>query len=173
MLCLFKLSKPNVFCSQINLLHFYTLLYNLIFFTNFVINWFLWKRIINYDCSVTSVHIKSYLSNIVTRQSKDHKALRLLRKPPICIIILILFKYTFYQIRWYSWNSKILTIYMRHIFKYVYNTKHRCWTFEYIHTKSSIVDISNKMFSIFLFSIALSITAEPIPSTIHTECKSK
>ena len=42
----------------------------------------------------------------------------------------------------------------------------------YIHTKSKILNTSNKM-SFFLVSIALSITAEPIPSTIHTMCKSK
>ena len=42
----------------------------------------------------------------------------------------------------------------------------------YIHTKSKILNTSNKM-SFFLISIALSITAEPIPSTIHTMCKSK
>ena len=41
------------------------------------------KRIINYNCSITSAHINLYLSNIATRQSKDHKALRLLRKSPI------------------------------------------------------------------------------------------
>ena len=36
------------------------------------------------NCSITSAHVNSYLSNIATRQSKDHKALRLLRKSPTC-----------------------------------------------------------------------------------------
>ena len=82
MLCLFKVSKPNASCSQVHgtscsqLLHFYTLLYNLIL-----------------SCSVTSAHINSYLSNIVTRrQSKNHQALRTLRKSPIYTTILIHFK---------------------------------------------------------------------------------
>ena len=79
----------------INLLHLYILLYNLIFFTIFVNNWFLWRRIINYNCSITNAHINSYLSNIATRQSKDHKTLRLLEKSPIYKTILIHFKYRF------------------------------------------------------------------------------
>ena len=79
-------------------------------------------------------------------------------------------KTRFYQIRAYSWDSQILKIRMRHIFKYAYNPKHRWWTLEYTYTKCH--NASNKM-SFFLLSIALSITAEPIPRTIHTVCKSK
>ena len=84
-LCLFKLSKPNASWSQMHSIYaFYisTLCYIIwfffFFFIIFVNNWFLWKRIINHNCSITSAHINSYLSNIATRQSKDHKALRLL-----------------------------------------------------------------------------------------------
>ena len=48
------------------------------------------------DIYITSAHINSYLSNIVTRrQSKDHQALWLLRKSPIYTTILIHFKDTF------------------------------------------------------------------------------
>ena len=48
---------------------------------------------------MTRSHINPYLSNIVTRQqSKDHQALRLLRKSPIYTAILT----RFYQIRAYS-----------------------------------------------------------------------
>ena len=43
----------------------------------------MWKRIINYNCSITSTHINSYVSNIATRQSKDQKTLQLRRKSPI------------------------------------------------------------------------------------------
>ena len=38
--------------------------------------------------------------------------------------------------------------------------------------KLNILNTSSKMLSFFL-SIALPITTEPIPSTIHTVCKSK
>ena len=65
------------------------------FFTIFVNNWFLLKRIINYNCSISSAYINSYISNMATQQSKNHKALRLLRKSPICTTRLFHFKYTF------------------------------------------------------------------------------
>ena len=106
-----------------------------LFFTIFLNNWFLWKCIINYSCLISSAHINSYLSNIATGQSKDHKALRLLRKSPICIAILIHFKYIYVHINEIALSNKILTIYIRHTFKYAYSRKHRCWTFEYRHTK--------------------------------------
>ena len=131
----------------------------------------------NYNYSITSAHVNSYLSKIATRQGKDRKALRLLRGFPIYTTTLIHFNYTFFlkyvHIHEIALSNKILTIYMRNIFKYAYNPKHRCWTFEYIHTKSNILNTSNKMLSFFLLSIALSITGKPVPSTIHTVCKTK
>ena len=118
MLCLFKVSKPNASCSQVHstscsqLLHFYTLLYNLIL-----------------SCSITSAHINSYLSNIVTRrQSKNHQALRTLRKSPIYNNNIDSFQrhvFTKY-LRIMALSNQILAIHMRHIFKYAYNPKHRC-----------------------------------------------
>ena len=53
------------------------------------------------------------------------------------------------------------------LFEYIY-----IYIYIYIYTKSNILNTSNKM-SFFLLSIALSITAEPIASTIHTVCNCK
>ena len=110
-------------------------------------------NLLNYKCKY-----QSYLSNIVTRSSKDHRALRLLRKSPICTTILIHLKdrrlpnipnIYFIYIYEIALSNEILTIYMRHIFKYTYNAKYRCWTFEYIYiymyTKWNILNTSNKM----------------------------
>ena len=87
-------------------------------------------NLLNYKCKY-----QSYLSNIVTRSSKDHRALRLLRKSPICTTILIHLKdrrlpnipnIYFIYIYEIALSNEILTIYMRHIFKYTYNAKYRC-----------------------------------------------
>ena len=62
---------------------------------------------------------------------------------------------------------------MKHVFKYMYNPKHRCKTFEHIHVKQNILNTSDKMLLFFRLSVALSITAEPVSSTIHAVCKGK
>ena len=78
-------------------------------------------------------------------------------------------------------SNQMLTIYMRHID--TYSSTHMIqnidvgllniyiYIYIYIYTKSSILNTSKMSF--FLLSIAFSITAEPIASTIHTFCNSK